>query len=170
MPVVPDPAGLLRYDLDTVTNETEPDFAVRLLRAAGWFEGRDQSRLLDGWRARLSEDGFEPSIAAEEALREFGGIQVIQRAPGINMARDPFVMDPLLALGERDRFERFESILGVPLYPLGECADGDLLLAIAPDGRVFAVGDGIDLAGGTAMEAILNLIRGVRGASAEGAT
>lgn len=154
-----------------MTSEPEADFAIQLLRAAGWFEGRDVAGMVDAWRARLIEDGFEPTIAAERALREFGGIRVIQRAPGINLARDTFEIDPLLGLGEHDRFERFETILGVSLYPMGECGGGHEFLAIASDGRVFVVGDDeIDLAGGTAREAILNLICGVRGASARDAS
>jgi hypothetical protein len=64
-------------------------------------------------------------------------------------------------LASATRFERYEAILGVSLYPLGEWADGAMFPAIASDGRVFAVGDDeINLAGGTAKEAILNLIRG----------
>jgi SUKH-3 immunity protein of toxin-antitoxin system len=148
---------------------TDIDRAIHLLEGAGWFEGRDVSRKLADWRTRLREHGFEPSLAAERALREFGGIRVHQRAPGVNLARESFDLDPLLALGQRDRFKRYETTLGLSLYPFGEWADGALFLAIASDGRVFAIGDDeINLVGGTAKEAILNLIRGVRGASIEG--
>ena len=139
--------------------------AVDVLRKAGWFEGRDVGDRLVEWRKRLRLDGFEPSRAAERALREFGGIQVDQRGPGVNLARQSFVIDPLLGLGERDRFEHFEAVLGLPLYPFGECENGATFLAIAADGRVFALAEQIDLAGETALDGIVNLIRGVRGAS-----
>src|SRR5919109_3720081 len=115
------------------------DFATKLLRTAGWFEGRDVAEKVVEWRARLSLDGFEPFVAAERGLREFGGIRIEQRGPGINLARQSFEIDPLLGLGERDRFEYFEKILGVALYPFGECENGASFLAIASDGRVFAL-------------------------------
>ncbi len=52
------------------------------LKAAGWLEGRDTSRLLKSWLNKLSREGqFRISEAAQAALREFGGSKGISRPP-----------------------------------------------------------------------------------------
>lgn len=141
------------------------DVRESVLRAAGWHRGRDIGPIVDDWvRALLAE--FPPFPEAVNALKEFGQLSTRESGPGQNVARMPFDIDPRLAAGERDRFIPHETRLGASLYPLGECMGGHAFLAILADGRVFAIGDGtIDLVGGTAREAIYNLLVGVRGAS-----
>jgi hypothetical protein len=101
-------------------------------------------------------------LVARSALLEFGGLQIQQSGPGLECARAPFRFDPLLALGEEDRFEEFESILQTRLYPLGDVWNGHSFLAIAEDGRVFLVGDDLFFAGNTIDEALERFILGLR--------
>lgn len=148
--------------MDPVSAET--DRIDEVLRAAGWFPGRDVGRWADGQIELMRKEGFAASPAAFDALREFGGLHVEQYGTGHTLAREPFRLEPTVASGERDRFERFEPVIGEALFPIGECGGSRFFLGIAPDGRVFAILDAISLVGGTAREAIANLIVGMRGA------
>ncbi|MFF3088186.1 SUKH-3 domain-containing protein [Streptomyces nojiriensis] len=48
------------------------------LRGAGWYPGRSVETT--AWRVRLEADGFRIHAAAEEFLREFGGLRAASRA------------------------------------------------------------------------------------------
>jgi hypothetical protein len=137
----------------------------QILADAGWRAERADDLVLETWKARLTSPYFVMFPAAERALREFGGLRVIQRGPGMNMPRDTFDLDPALAFGEEERFERFGNVIGQQLFPLGEGGAGHYFLGIAEDGRVFAIAETIDLVGGSIEEAIENLVTGRRGAS-----
>ncbi|HET6948786.1 MAG TPA: SUKH-3 domain-containing protein [Acidimicrobiales bacterium] len=129
------------------------------LEAAGWSPGR---RLPDeqirAWSDGLP--GFAMFPAAEAALREFGGLAVDQHGPGIDRAREPFELDPLLAWGEEDRFELFADEYGVTLFPLGEAAGSHYFLAVDPGGRTFLVMDDIQLIAESFDDALESLILG----------
>ena len=119
---------------------------------------------MERWRRELEgPGGFVRFPAATAALAEFGGLRVEQGGAGVTSARETFELDPTLAVGEADRFARFESIVGRRLYPLGEAGGGQYFLAISEDGQVFGVGDSIFDIGRTISEAIENLIVGRRG-------
>jgi SUKH-3 immunity protein len=118
-----------------------PQAVYDVLVEAGWAPGRrvpdDQ---LQAWSEQL--EGFPLFESAERVLREFGGLSVDQEGPGLTSAREPFEIDPLLALHEEDRFELYRDEYGVQLYPLGEAGSGHGFLAIDPAGRTyFAMGD-----------------------------
>lgn len=135
----------------------------RLLRKAGWHEGRDVGDLLDRWSAELGgSGGFFMFDHARTVLREFGGLHVQQSGPGQECARGGFDLDPTLAAGESDRFERFVGSARSPLFPLGEAVDGNAFLAIAEDGRVFLLMDELVMIGRSIEEAMTSLVEGRR--------
>jgi len=131
----------------------------RLLIDAGWYPGRRQDERVATWRRDLAEtDAFQMFPAAEVALKEFGGINVRGDGPGIECARGSVELDPELAQGERERFERFRDIVGQDIFPLGEAHDGHAFLAIDRIGRVLLIGDEVQFVGSniqSALDAIL---------------
>ncbi len=136
---------------------------LHILKKAGWHPNRDNLERLDIWKHRLlGPDGYcDMFPAAEQALREFGGIRVEQTGPGRECARSPFVFDPMLAEGEADRFADAESHVGGRLFPLGEAIGGHAFLAIAEDGRVFLVADEVAELGKSIYEAVEALVIGL---------
>ena len=67
----------------------------RLLRAAGWYPGRDERRQIAAWRATLEADGrFRLHATAETVLAEFGGLHVGGNEPGVERARTDIRFDP----------------------------------------------------------------------------
>jgi hypothetical protein len=131
-----------------------------VLRKAGWSPGRrvpdDQ---VDAW-CRMLGDGFTLSDAARAALAEFGGLEVAQSGPGVERAREPFELDPILAVGEEDRFQLYTEAYGLDLFPLGEAAGSHYFLAIDPTGRTYLVMDDIQLLAESFDEALESLVLG----------
>ncbi len=140
-----------------------PQDTEKVLKDAGWFSGRRVAdEQMTVWRTALdSESGFQMFPAAQAALLEFGGLEVKRRGPGLTSARLPFHLDPTLAIGEEDRFSKFESVLQTRLYPLGEVADGHSFLAVAENGEAFLAGDDLFFAGKTIDEALERLTLGL---------
>jgi hypothetical protein len=141
-------------------DETRFSPAVRdALAAAGWSPGRrvpdDELR---EWAGQL--DGFTMSSAAERVLREFGGLSVDGFGPGLEVAREPFAIDPLVAIGEDDHFRRLTDEYGVELFPLGEAAQHFYFLAIDPDGRTYLAMEDVSLLGESFDEALEALVAG----------
>lgn len=132
-----------------------------VLKPAGWTEQTDRSQAVQSWIQTLRHE-FTASAKALDALHRFGGLHVRQHGPGESVAREEFVIDPLLAVGEADRLREFSIALGTELFPIGEAGNGHVFLAIAPDGRVFALMEDAWLLGRTIDEAIESLIRGRR--------
>ncbi|HET9775212.1 MAG TPA: SUKH-3 domain-containing protein [Gemmatimonadaceae bacterium] len=142
---------------------TWSELVTRTMTAAGWYEGRAISAtVLHQWKLQLASEGFSMSPAATVALVEFGGIKVEQSGPGIDMARVPFEFDPMLAIGESDRFARFESASTSNLFPLGEAGEGHAFLAISDAGHVFLVADRLYPVGESVEDSIQNLVEGRR--------
>jgi hypothetical protein len=113
---------------------------VQALVEAGWTPGQRRVELVDGWQRRLdTPGGFEIFPAARDALERYGGVEVTASGPGIECARSAFQIDPMLAIYQEPYFQRHAARLGVPLYPLGEAAFGELFLAIDPSGRVYTL-------------------------------
>ncbi|MES9508503.1 SUKH-3 domain-containing protein [Streptomyces sp. NPDC000609] len=106
------------------------------LRCADWVPNRRVC--LDRWKASLSE--FTWHAAAEEFLREFGGIRVDISGPGITCAREPFEFDPELAIGEGERFAELSELFGRKFFPLGEVGQGEFFLAIDEEGAIYLLG------------------------------
>jgi hypothetical protein len=144
------------------TEETE-----RHMRTAGWEPSRNIADRVEHWVSELAKtDGFEIFDSAQQALERFGGLEVDVSGPGLNRARMSFSLDPLLAIGEGDRFAHFARRIGFALFPLGEVAHGHAFLGIAADGRVFIVGDDLIEVGKSMEDAIDALITGRRGQGA----
>ncbi|MEU4065899.1 SUKH-3 domain-containing protein [Streptomyces wedmorensis] len=128
----------------------------RVLREAGWHPGRAVDTT--GWKQQLEQDGFRSHAAAEDFLRELGGLAVGHGGAGITRAREPFDLDPLLALGEADRFDEWSEEIGHRLFPVGELAGG--LLGLDEDGELYVV-DGWPARFGRMPQAMENLVLGV---------
>ncbi len=131
------------------------------LKAAGWFEGRDASCLLQSWLNKLSREGhFRASEAARAALREFGGLTVEQSGQGVDFSLETFSFNPEAAIFEEDRFGRFKEYAGSHLFPLGEIEVENAFIAISETGEVYLLMDEIHLVGSDIYSAISNLVEG----------
>ncbi|MFD9162150.1 SUKH-3 domain-containing protein [Streptomyces sp. NPDC059558] len=129
-----------------------------VLRGAGWYPGRNVDTT--GWRERLEVDGFRIHSAAEDFLREFGGLTVVGGGSGITRAREPFELDPLLALGEGDRFGEWGEEIGHHLFPLGELDHGQAFIGLDERGELYVVVNWLARFG-RMPEAMENLVLGV---------
>ena len=138
------------------TSERFSAATYEMLREAGWVPDRDVSRTL-----KLPPE-FTPFPVALEVLREFGNLRVGRRGSGVEFARTPVVLDPMLATGETDRFQEFAGVLNSGLYPLGETDDGHGFVAIDEQGRVFLVYDDLNFVGDTFESALENLLAGAK--------
>ncbi|WP_406516024.1 SUKH-3 domain-containing protein [Streptomyces sp. NBC_00873] len=124
--------------------------AERVLLLAGWTPGRRVDT--SAWRARLEGSGFSMHEAAERFLSEFGGLSFEYGGYGISRTREPFELDPLLGLGEDDRFREWGELIGVTLFPIGELDQGRYFLGLDDMGEIYLVADwlarfGIGLSG-----------------------
>lgn len=131
---------------------------VDVLRACGW----DPQRTVDPkrWTFPFEERGIRANPVVQEFLREFGGLSVDVSGPGVNCAREPFELDPLLCLGEEDRFSEWGEELGLHLFPLGELDQGRFFLGMDENGVVYLVADWVARFGPWP-QAIDALVRGV---------
>lgn len=127
-----------------------------MLSEAGWFPGRDVFSEL-----RLPT-GFSLFPAAQRVLQEFGMLRIGREGPGLMSARTPVVLDPMLCVGEDDRFSAYASLHHSCLYPLGEASGGHAFVAIDEQGRVFGLMDAMWFVGDTFDDALDNLLRGAR--------
>jgi hypothetical protein len=110
----------------------------RVLRAAGWYPGRRVD--VSEWKRLLAAGGVHMHAAAEEFLREFGGLYVSSEGPGVTSGREPFEIDPALcADSEEDRFLAWGEEIGRPVFPLGELDDGRFCLGIDEYGEIYLV-------------------------------
>lgn len=71
-----------------------------------------------------------------------------------------FDLHPPLAMGEEDRFRQYEETVSSSLYPLGEASGGHVFLAVAEDGRVFAIMDNLWHVADSIDEALESLVLG----------
>jgi hypothetical protein len=99
--------------------------------------------------------------AAESFLREFGGLAVNSGGPGITVARTPFDLDPCLANGEDDRFEKWGNDIRRSLFPLGELDHGRFFLGIDEHGEIYLI-ETWAASYGRMPDAMENLILGAR--------
>ncbi|KAJ6089469.1 SUKH-3 immunity protein [Penicillium canescens] len=138
--------------MDNYTVETE-----RVLRNAGWIPGRKVD--IGEMRRRLEESGFIVNEAAEHFLSEFGGLVFDISGSGISRARERFILDPLLAIGEDDRFAEWSETVGETLTPIGEL-DYRFFLGISESGEIYSVETWLG-SFGLGQQALENLILGV---------
>ncbi|MCM2417705.1 SUKH-3 domain-containing protein [Streptomyces sp. RKAG293] len=127
-----------------------------VLRESGWFPGRRT----EIFRWKVSVPDFIWHAAAEKFLEEFGGINVHISGPGITCAREPFEIDPDLAIGEEGRFAELSELFGRRFFPLGEVGRGEFFLAIDEEGLMYLLATAV-LSLGAADLALENLVTGV---------
>lgn len=96
---------------------------------------------------------------AEAALLEFGGLRVTASGPGVDRAREPFELDPTLAIDAESLFNEYSALLEKKLFPMGEASD-QAFIAIADTGEVYLIFEGVQLIGMNVREALSNLIEG----------
>ena len=112
--------------------------AENSLRRAGWYPGRQVPDLVASWsETLLRSDGLQMFPSAESALLEFGGLKFDEQGPGVTCSREPFELDPTLAIYEGDSLGDFVPVLDTNLYPLGEAEGGLCFVVIGENGRVY---------------------------------
>jgi hypothetical protein len=99
--------------------------------------------------------------AARDFLAEFGGLTVDISGPGVNRAREPFELDPLLCSGEEDRFLEWGDEVGRSLFPVGVLDTGRYFLGIDEEGEIYLLETWL-ASFGRMPQAMENLISGVR--------
>ncbi len=137
--------------------------AERVLLAASWRPGRQVDTT--EWRTRIEASGLvSMHQAAQRILAEFGGLTFEHGGRGISRAREPFELNPLLALGEEDRFAEWGEVIEKSLFPIGELDQGRYFLGCDESGGVYLVADWLAYFGEN-RQAIDNLIIGVQPAT-----
>ncbi|MDQ0795918.1 SUKH-3 domain-containing protein [Streptomyces sp. B1I3] len=123
-------------------------FAVPLdaaLREAGWQPGRWNIRQAEEWadalRSHASPAGHQHAVfpAAVEAWAEFGGLRITGSAPGRQIAPAAVRIDPLSGLHLARTLGDLGRALRTEVAPLGEEGDGQAVLAIDIEGRVYSI-------------------------------
>ncbi|TQK45056.1 SUKH-3 immunity protein of toxin-antitoxin system [Streptomyces sp. SLBN-118] len=115
------------------------------LREAGWQPGRWDIKLAEHWadtlRAHVSPGGHRHSVfpAAVEAWAEFGGLRVTAPGPGRQTAPNPVRFDPLAGLHLARTLADLGRALDTEVCPLGEEGEGQAVLAIDSEGRVYSL-------------------------------
>ncbi|WP_406420264.1 SUKH-3 domain-containing protein [Streptomyces sp. NBC_00842] len=115
------------------------------LRTAGWQPGRWDIRQAEEWadalRAHTSPAGHQHAVfpAAVEAWAEFGGLRIAAPAPGRQIAPASVWIDPLSGLHLARTLGDLGRALQTEVSPLGEEGDGQAVLAIDAEGRVYSI-------------------------------
>ena len=136
------------------------DVAKQTLTSAGWHPERSLEQELRIWGDTLVRNGrFELFPSARDALCRFGGLAIDVRGPGIDRAREPFVLDPTRAIDAECLFQQYSKLLKTRLFPLGESGD-QAFIAIADTGKVYLLFEGSLLIGDSIERALSNLIEG----------
>ncbi|MFE7463420.1 SUKH-3 domain-containing protein [Streptomyces sp. NPDC057499] len=140
LPAQTGPAG---RDRNTTTRF--PVSVDAALRAAGWEPGRWDIRRAEEWADALSSHtspaGHRHAVfpAAVEAWAEFGGLRITASAPGRQIAPASVRIDPLSGLHLARTFGDLGRALETEISPLGEEGDGQAVLAIDAEGRVYSI-------------------------------
>ncbi|QDN74690.1 hypothetical protein FNV64_02265 [Streptomyces sp. S1A1-7] len=138
---------------------TFPDQVDRVLREAGWTPGRRVDA--EPWLAAFEAEGLHRHPVVSDFLAEFGGLAVNISGPGINRAREPFEFDPMLCLGEGDRFLEWGEEIGKSVFPIGVHDEGRFFLGIDEYSELYLVETWV-ASFGRMPEAMSNLILGVQ--------
>jgi hypothetical protein len=149
--------------------ERFPAEVADLLRDAGWSAGRrTDAQVATGVafvRGEVGRNGarIEDFPAATEALREFGGLYVVQDGPGHDLRRRPFAIDPTQVAATTETLVDLGKLLHTRLFPLGIEGDHDSVLAIDEAGRVFALDHaGVWFLGNNVDAALTTLVTGTQ--------
>ncbi|WP_344443829.1 SUKH-3 domain-containing protein [Kitasatospora nipponensis] len=127
---------------------SQPRFSADVaaaLKQAGWHPGRWEIRRAEQWADELLDhrtaDGVPHAVfpAAVEAWAEFGGLSFDLAGAGRDVARTPFLLDPLRGLHLPRTLADLGRALDSRVAPLGEELHGQALLAIDEAGRVFSL-------------------------------
>ncbi|MFD9704138.1 SUKH-3 domain-containing protein [Lentzea sp. NPDC059081] len=132
-----------------------PEVRESLLKA-GWTPGRRVDTVR--WTSGFTAAGLPPHAAAVEFLAEFGGLSFSPVDDWSLGSR--FEFDPLLCIGEEDRFHEWSADLGSRLFPLGEFDGGRYFLGIDEERTVYLVETWL-ASFGRGPQAVENLIRRV---------
>jgi len=115
------------------------------LRDAVWHPGRWDIRQAEEWadalRSHASPAGHQHAVfpAAVEAWAEFGGLHLTPSAPGRQIATTTAHIDPLRGLHHARTLGDLGRALTTEVAPLGEEGDGQAVLAIDSEGRVYSI-------------------------------
>uniref|UniRef100_A0AAU3H2C6 SUKH-3 domain-containing protein n=1 Tax=Streptomyces sp. NBC_01401 TaxID=2903854 RepID=A0AAU3H2C6_9ACTN len=115
------------------------------LHDAGWQPGRWNIRQAEEWadalRSHASPAGHQHAVfpAAVEAWAEFGGLHITASAPGRQIATTTVHIDPLSGLHLARTLGDLGRALQTEVAPLGEEGDGQAILAIDSEGRVYSI-------------------------------
>ncbi|WP_030747795.1 SUKH-3 domain-containing protein [Streptomyces sp. NRRL F-5135] len=129
-------------DLNTTRFPVPVDAA---LREAGWQPGRWVIHQAEEWadtlRAHTTPAGHRLTVlpTAVEAWAEFGGLRVTAKGPGRQIAPATVRIDPTAGLHLARTLADLGRSLDTELSPLGEEGDGQAVLAIDAEGRVYSV-------------------------------
>ncbi|WP_405390332.1 SUKH-3 domain-containing protein [Streptomyces sp. NBC_01102] len=131
--------------LDRVSSTRFPVAVDAALRQAGWEPGRWDIRQAEEWadalRSHASPAGHQHAVfpAAVEAWAEFGGLRITASAPGRQIAPAAVRIDPLSGLHLARTLGDLGRALETEVAPLGEEGDGQAVLAMDSEGRVYSI-------------------------------
>ncbi|WP_069174408.1 SUKH-3 domain-containing protein [Streptomyces griseus] len=129
-------------------DHTAPRFPAPLdaaLREAGWQPGRWDIRQAEEWadalRGHTSPAGHQHAVfpAAVEAWAEFGGLHITASTPGRQIAPAAVHIDPLNGLHLARTLRDLGRALETEVAPLGKEGNGQAVLAIDIQGRVYSI-------------------------------
>ncbi|WP_078872866.1 MULTISPECIES: SUKH-3 domain-containing protein [unclassified Streptomyces] len=115
------------------------------LRTAGWEPGRWDIRQAELWadtlRAHVSPAGHRHAVfpAAVEVWAEFGGLDIVPTGPGRHLAPSTVRIDPLTGLHAARTFGDLGRALATEICPLGTDGEGEALLVIDAQRRVYSL-------------------------------
>lgn len=162
-PMLPTPIIAEQYREQVRARERFPADVSEDLRAAGWRPGRNVAASVNEWLDRTGIDRELPMFdAARAALDEFGGLTINQRGPG-GKAGGGFTshLYPGKNAPTTPTIREFAELIGLPVFPLGDHADGPSHLVVDTTGRVFLLHPMDDyLVGETVDDAMMWLVHG----------
>lgn len=156
-PMLPTPVIAEQYRETRRAKDRFPPQVYADLEAAGWRPGRNVAASVDEWLARTGIDRELPIFpAARAALDEFGGLTIPRRGPtGLPGRGFPSSLYPGKYAPTTPEIREFAGIIGHPVFPVGDHADGPSHLVIDDLGRVFLLHPMDDVAVGDTMDAAL---------------
>jgi len=143
-----------------------PDDVAAVLADGGWSPRDTDDVLADAAIERVCavpgrEHRHVPFPAAKRALTDFPGVVCGRRGPGRTHWIRVFEINPMAAAYSADILADLATVLGVGLFPLGSEGNGETILAVDEQGRVFALDQaGEWFLGETVDAALVTLITG----------